>query len=223
MDGANPRQYFDPKPQSASRPKPIQLTLPDRTIGLTTDSGVFSGGAVDAGTKYLLLDAPEPPAEATNLLDLGCGYGPIAITLALRAPQTTVWAVDVNERAVKLCESNAIAAGATGVRAFVAASPSHASAAGMPSEVQFDAIYSNPPIRIGKPALRNLLTGWLSRLTPDGHAYLVVQKHLGSDSLAQWLIESGWPTCRIGSRSGFRLLDVTTAQDTVAPANDGTP
>ena len=210
MDGTTPGQYFEPQPAVPSRPRQVRLTLPDLTIELATDSGVFSGDGVDAGTKYLLLDAPPPPDGPIDLLDLGCGYGPIAITLARRAPLATVWAVDVNERAVGLCAANAATAGATGVRALAAADPDSAVAAGLPALTQFGAIYSNPPIRIGKAALHSLLSGWLTHLVPGGHAYLVVQKHLGSDSLQRWLELQGWPTTRISSRAGFRLLDVTT-------------
>jgi 16S rRNA (guanine1207-N2)-methyltransferase len=208
VDGTTPGQYFEPQPGVASRPRAVRLTLPDLTLDLTTDSGVFSGDAVDAGTKYLLLDAPAPPPGPVDLLDIGCGYGPIAITIARRAPEATVWAVDVNERAAGLCRANAAAAGASGVRTLVAGDPATAEAAGLPADVRFSAIYANPPIRIGKPALHDLLAGWLGRLAPDGHAYLVVQKHLGSDSLARWLTERGWPTSRLGSRAGYRLLDV---------------
>ena len=211
MDGTTPGDYFDPQPGVASRPRTVRLTLPDVTLDLATDSGVFSGDGVDAGTKYLLLDAPAPPPGPVDLLDIGCGYGPIAITLARRAPEATVWAVDVNERAVGLCRTNADIAGVPGVRTLVAGDPPTAEAAGLPADVRFAAIYTNPPIRIGKAGLHDLLAGWLGRLAIGGHAYLVVQKHLGSDSLARWLTDQGWPTSRLGSRAGFRLLDVAAA------------
>jgi len=220
VDGTSPGQYFEPQPTTPSRPRSVRLTLPDLTLDLTTDAGVFSGGGVDAGTKYLLLDGPPPPAGAVDLLDVGCGYGPIAVTLARRNPEATVWAVDVNERAVGLCAANAEAAGAPGVRALAAADPGAAVAAGLPEATRFAAIYSNPPIRIGKPALRALLTAWLSRLASGGHAYLVVQKHLGSDSLVRWLEGEGWPTTRIDSRAGYRLLDVTTPSPTPTDGDD---
>jgi len=209
VDGTTPGQYFEAQPAVASRPRAVRLTLPDLTVELTTDAGVFSGDAVDAGTKYLLLDAPPPPTGPVDLLDLGCGYGPIAITLARRSPAATIWAVDVNERAVALCATNARAAGADAVRALVAADPTTAAVAGLAGDIRFAAIYSNPPIRIGKTALHRLLTDWLPRLAAGGHAYLVVQKHLGSDSLARWLDGQGWPTTRLSSRAGYRLLDVT--------------
>jgi 16S rRNA (guanine1207-N2)-methyltransferase len=146
----------------------------------------------------LLLEGPPPPAEG-DLLDLGCGYGPIAVALARRAPAARVWAVDVNRRALELCATNAEAAGVE-VRA---ATPDE-----VPTDVPFAGIWSNPPVRIGKGALHDLLVTWLERLAPDGRAALVVHRHLGADSLARWLAEQGWPATRIGSRMGYRLLEV---------------
>ena len=188
----------------ASRPATVELSLPDVQLTLGTDRGVFGGSGVDPGTKFLLLDGPRPdPAEGGALLDLGCGYGPIALTLASRAPAATVWAVDVNERARALCAANATSAGLANVRV---AAPDE-----VPSELRFAAIWSNPPIRIGKAALHELLLTWLVRLEPEGQAHLVVQKHLGSDSLARWLTEQGHPTSKLRSRAGYRLLDVEAA------------
>lgn len=191
--------YFDPAPGAASRPSSVRLVLPDLTIELATDRGVFSADRVDAGTKYLLLDGPALPATGT-FVDLGCGYGPIACTLASRAPGATVWAVDVNERARALCRANAEALGLDNV---VVAAPDE-----VPEDVTVDRLWSNPPIRIGKAALHEMLQRWLGRLDPGGVALLVVQKHLGADSLQRWLQGEGWRADRLGSRSGYRLLEV---------------
>ncbi len=191
--------YFDAEPAAASKPATVRLDLPDLSMALTTDRGVFSAERVDPGTKYLLLDAPAPPASGT-FVDLGCGYGPIACTLARRAPGADVWAVDVNERALDLCRRNAEALGLTNVHPIVP-DAGH--------ELAVDLLWSNPPIRIGKAALHDLLRTWLDRLTPAGAAVLVVQKHLGADSLHRWLDGSGWNAERLGSRTGYRLLQVT--------------
>jgi 16S rRNA (guanine1207-N2)-methyltransferase len=192
--------YFDQRPTVPSAPRQVTLALADATIRFTTDRGTFSHGAVDAGTKLLLLKAPPPPATG-NLLDLGCGAGPIALTLARRSPGATVWAVDVNERAVERCRSNAAELGLTNVRAT---SPDR-----VPPTVRFDAIWSNPPIRIGKAALHDLLAHWLGRLEPHGEAWLVVQRHLGADSLARWLADHTWTVERRASAQGYRILHVT--------------
>lgn len=192
--------YFDADPAVGSRPTTVQLDLPDRSLTLATDRGVFSGSRVDPGTKYLLLEAPAPPASGT-FVDLGCGYGPIACTLAARSPAATVWAVDPNARAVALCAANATALGLANVRAVATDA--------VPADLAVDLLWSNPPIRIGKAALHDLLATWLDRLTPAGRAVLVIQKHLGADSLQRWLTDRGWPTERIGSRAGYRLLQVS--------------
>jgi 16S rRNA (guanine1207-N2)-methyltransferase len=155
---------------------------------------------VDRGTRYLLLDGPDLPTGPVDLMDLGCGYGPIACTMASRRPDARVWAVDVNERARGLCRANAAAAGLANVEVVA---PDD-----VPDDVRLAAIWSNPPIRIGKPALHDLLATWLDRLAPGGTAHLVVQRHLGADSLARWLDDRGWATERRSSRKGFRLLDV---------------
>jgi 16S rRNA (guanine1207-N2)-methyltransferase len=193
--------YFDPEPGVASARRTVPLVLPDLSLTLTTDRGVFARDAVDPGTKLLLLEGPRPPAEG-DLLDLGCGYGPVAITLARRSPAATVWAVDRNRRALQLCQENAATAGVE-VRATT---PEE-----VPADIRFAGIWSNPPVRVGKAALHELLATWLARLAPGGRAALVVHRHLGADSLARWLTEEGWPTTRLGSRMGYRLLEVRPA------------
>lgn len=182
-----------------SRPQPVTLRLPDLELPLTTDTGVFGRGGVDPGTLFLLRRGPAPP-PAGEVLDLGTGYGPIAVTLGLRSPQARVWAVDVNRRALALAAGNAHAAGATNV---LAVAPEE-----VPAGVRFAAIYSNPPVRIGLAQLHPLLTGWLDRLAPDGVAHLVVHRHLGSDSLARWLAAEGFACARLASHDGYRILRV---------------
>jgi 16S rRNA (guanine1207-N2)-methyltransferase len=189
--------YFDEHPSVASDLTVVDVALPDVAFTLATDRGVFSHGHVDTGTLLLLQQAPPPPATG-HLLDLGCGAGPIALTLAKRSPSATVWAVDVNDRARALTAENAARNGLVNVRAVA---PDD-----VPDAVELAAIWSNPPIRIGKRALHELLLTWLGRLAPDGEAVLVVQKHLGADSLQRWLVEQGFPTDRIASRAGYRLL-----------------
>jgi 16S rRNA (guanine1207-N2)-methyltransferase len=195
-----PAHYFDARPDVQSRPAEVTLALPDGTVSLGVDRGVFSAGRVDPGTLTLLRTVPAPPATG-NLLDLGCGYGPIAVTLARRAKGATVWAVDINERAVGLTRDNATRLGLGNVRASV---PDQ-----VPAGVSFAAIWSNPPIRIGNDALHDLLAAWLRRLRPDGAAWLVVQRHLGADSLAVWLGTQGWDVRRHASKQGYRILQVT--------------
>jgi 16S rRNA (guanine1207-N2)-methyltransferase len=191
------QQYFAERPDAAPRPGLVHVVLPDLHLELETDSGVFSPSRLDPGTRVLLDTAPPPPA-AGDLLDLGCGYGPLALVLAARSPAARVWAVDVNTRALRLCAGNAERAGLRNVRCAAPDDPR------LPGE--FGLIWSNPPIRIGKPALHALLAQWLGRLVPGAAAFLVVQRHLGSDSLQRWLTDSGWPAGRIAARAGYRVL-----------------
>lgn len=174
----------------------------DRLVTLRTDAGVFAAGGIDPGTRLLLDTGATPPPGGTTLVDVGCGYGPIAVALALRAPDATVWAVDVNVRALELTRRNAEAAG-VGDRVRVVAPDD------VPVGLVVDAIWSNPPVRVGKASLHALLETWLGRLTPDGAAHLVVARNLGADSLARWLADQGHEVTRRASRRGYRLLDVT--------------
>lgn len=192
-------QYFSDRPAVASDPRRVEVLLPDVSFTMTTDTGVFSHGHLDPGTSLLLRTVPTP-ADHAVVLDLGCGAGPIALTLALRVPSACVWAVDVNERARDLCAANAAALDLGTVEV---AAPDE-----VPADVRFDTIWSNPPIRIGKEGLHRMLDDWLRRLVPTGDAWLVVHKHLGADSLQRWLEQSGHRTERIASRSGFRILHV---------------
>jgi 16S rRNA (guanine1207-N2)-methyltransferase len=198
-----PAHYFDARPAVDSEPRAVDLVLPDVTLRLATDRGVFAARAIDPGTKLLLMTAPVD-RTARTLADVGCGYGPIAMALAHRAPDAVVWAIDINERARALCRANAAALG-IGARVQVATPDD------VPPDVVFDAIYSNPPIRIGKPALHALLRRWLLRLKPEGRAYLVVQKHLGADSLARWLTDEGFTVDRLVSRQSYRVFEIGSA------------
>jgi 16S rRNA (guanine1207-N2)-methyltransferase len=197
-------QYFAEQPGAAHRPGTVRVVLPDVYLALATDSGVFSADRLDAGTRFLLEEAPPPPATG-DLLDLGCGYGPLGLVLASRAPAAQVWAVDVNRRAIDLCVRNAARAGLTNVRC-VGIGPSGPDAPQLPE--RYDLIWSNPPIRIGKPALHAMLGSWLLRLAPGAAAYLVVQRNLGSDSLQRWLEQTGWTAARFAARAGYRILEV---------------
>jgi len=194
--------YFDESPAAASAAATVAVSVPGARFSMRTDRGVFSRQRLDRGTEVLLRHAPPPPPSGA-LLDLGCGAGAIALTLALRSPAATVWAVDVNDRARTLCAANAAANAVANLRV--------AAPADVPADVRFEAIWSNPPIRIGKPALHAVLTTWLDRLARRGHALLVVHKHLGSDSLQRWLEAGGWSTARIHSSGGFRLLRLERA------------
>jgi 16S rRNA (guanine1207-N2)-methyltransferase len=195
--------YFTAQPGSPDALRPLAVRLAGTDLDLVTAGGVFSPDRVDLGTQVLLREVPEPPAEG-DLLDLGCGWGPVSISLALLSPAARVWGVDVNERSLDLLRRNAAAAGTGNVRAV---RPDE-----VPDDVRFAALWSNPPIRVGKAVLHDMLMQWLPRLRPGASAYLVVQRNLGSDSLHRWLDATlgpdGYAVTRHASAKGFRVLHV---------------
>lgn len=195
-----PDHYFSARPAAPDERRKITVDLAGRTLQVQTAGGVFSPGHVDLGTRVLLREVPDPP-QTGDLLDLGCGWGPLALTMALLAPDARVWAVDVNERALDLVRTNA--------RRLGLANLSAARPDDVPDDVRFAAIWSNPPIRVGKDALHDLLRRWLPRLAPGGEAWLVVGRNLGADPLHRWLAdELAGSVDRAASAKGFRVLRV---------------
>lgn len=194
--------YFSADPTSAERPRMISATLAGQTYDLHSASGVFSPDHLDHGTGVLLANTPTPPPGG-DFLDLGCGWGPIALTMALKSPRARVWAVDVNQRALDLVRKNAEIVGATNIQAVT---PDE-----VPEDVRFRTIWSNPPIRVGKSELHNLLQRWIPRLDERSDAWLVVARNLGSDSLQRWMagtFDEGYSIYRSATSKGFRVLRV---------------
>lgn len=197
--------YFTAEPASPDERRARTVHLAGRDVEVETAGGVFSPDHLDAGTEVLLRHVPDPPRDG-DLLDLGCGWGPVALSLGLLAPHARVWAVDVNERALDLTRRNAARLGVAGL---TATRPED-----VPDDVRFAAIWSNPPIRVGKETLHAMLRQWLRRLVPGGEAYLVVAKNLGSDSLLRWLateLDGAAEVDRVATARGFRVLRVVAA------------
>ena len=230
---AGAEHYFSANPGSRRQERTVALELPDVSASLRSDRGVFSAHRIDPGTRLLLKHAPLPAAAggsaAANgttpvsggdggrtLADVGCGYGPIAVALALRAPDATIWATDVNSRARELAVANLATSGVTvagggdpggGARARVC-SPEE-----IPPGLRVDGVYCNPPVRIGNAALDELLLQWLGRLHPGGFAVVVMHKNLGADSLVRRLSAQGWPSQRLAIGGGYRVLQIPAATD----------
>ncbi|MBA3529549.1 MAG: methyltransferase [Propionibacteriaceae bacterium] len=192
--------YFTDTPMGPEQRRTIRARIWGDDIELYTANGVFSGDRLDLGTSVLLRESPLPQGSP-RLLDLGCGYGPIAVALALNCPGAVVDAVDVNDRALALCRDNARAHGVADRVTVLRPEDADPSA-------RYAEIWSNPPIRIGKEALHQLLGSWLPRLTPTGIARLVVSRNLGADSMQRWLIDQGYDCQRLASAKGFRVLTV---------------
>jgi 16S rRNA (guanine1207-N2)-methyltransferase len=192
--------YFSGTPTGPEHRRALEVEVWGRTFTLQSANGVFAADHLDRGTTVLLRESV-PPTGRPDVLDLGCGYGPVALGIALACPGARVDAVDVNERALALCRDNAAGLGvADRVRVL------------LPEQVEasrtYDEIWSNPPIRVGKDALHTLLLTWLPRLRPTGTARLVVSKNLGADTLQRWLVEQGFGCERAASSKGFRVLAV---------------
>ncbi len=194
--------YFSASPDSQPALRDITFRVADREFSVQAASGTFSASKLDPGTSILLSKYEEFPSEG-NVLDLGCGWGPISLAIASFSPQTKVWAVDVNTRSLELAKKNSAKLGLGNVKVVTADQ--------IPGNLRFDAIWSNPPIRIGKAALHELLQTWLPRLESGGRAMLVVQKQLGADSLLAW-IQTEFPeltASRFSTDKGFRVLEIT--------------
>jgi 16S rRNA G1207 methylase RsmC len=202
MDGMTGEHYFTQAPGAAPDRHEVAFAAGGRDFTLVASAGVFSARRLDPGTAVLLRKAPLPGSRGGVYLDLGCGYGPIAMVLAASSPAATVYAVDVNQRALELVGENAARLGFAD--RVVPVTPE-----GVPDGVCFDEIWSNPPIRIGKAQLHETLLRWLPRLAPHGTGWLVVGRHLGGDSLQGWLTGQGYRTQKHASQKGYRVLQVT--------------
>ena len=191
--------YFSEQPTGEFKPKKIFTAIDGQRVELFTAGGTFSPDHMDTGTAILLEHADQAPSTG-NLLDLGCGWGPIALTLAKKNPEATVWAIDVNERSLELTRMNAEKLGLANIRAV------HID--DVPADLKFTGIWSNPPIRVGKEALHEILTKWLVRLEDECEAYLVVSKDLGAESLLKWMQTEfeNLQSERIETAKGFRII-----------------
>lgn len=193
--------YFSEKPATPAAERDIDVTIRDRDYRVTTSAGVFSHDGVDRGTQVLFRYAPTPPAGGVAL-DLGCGWGPISLALAAET-EARIIAVDINERARHLTRMNAERAGAT----IEVLTPGEALE--IVTETGITTLWSNPPVRIGKTALYELMETWLAHLR--GQAHLVMSKNLGADSFASWL-QGNYDVARLGTAKGFRVLQVSPRQ-----------
>lgn len=200
--------YFSPHADLAapatSELREVTVQARSQDLLLVTSDSVFSSGGLDTGTAQLLKKAPELP-ESGTFLDLGCGWGAVAAIMASESPAASVWAVDVNQRALALTARNAETLGLENIEVKEA---SQGLAQAQSEGIRFDVIWSNPPVRIGKAAMREMLFKWLGLLSEVGQAILVVNRHLGADSLATWLQTQGFTVSRLASRKGYRILEV---------------
>lgn len=198
-------QYFSANPNSLDLRRTLHVDLRGHDVNVQVSNGVFSSSKLDLGTAVLLKHAPQPP-ENGRFFDIGCGWGAISLALGFESPNAQIYAVDVNERALELTDINAKNAGLNNIHTYLVED------ALKEDELKdIDLIWSNPPIRVGKDVLHNILLTWLPRLKVGGAAYLVVQKNLGSDSLIPWLSKNlgeDFSVEKYASSKGYRIIEV---------------
>lgn len=198
-------QYFSANPNSLDLRRTLQVDLRGKEVSVQVSNGVFSSSKLDLGTAVLLKHAPQPP-ENGRFFDIGCGWGAISLALGFESPNAQIYAVDVNERALELTNINAKNAELNNIHTYLVED-----ALKEDSSKNIDLIWSNPPIRVGKDVLHNILLTWLPRLKVGGAAYLVVQKNLGSDSLIPWLSKNlgeDFSVEKYASSKGYRIIEV---------------
>ena len=170
--------YYTRVPQSESKPVGCEYTYRGVALTFQTDAGVFSKGEVDTGTRLLLEALPEEMSG--EILDLGCGWGVIGISVAKKWPGTRVTMADVNTRALDLSRENAKRNGA---EVTCVESDGMAELA----EKTFDAVVTNPPIRAGKQVIYKMFADAAAQLKPGGALYLVIRKQQGAESCMKYL------------------------------------
>ena len=189
--------YYTRDPQSASRPAECLFEYRGVSLNFTTDAGVFSRGEVDTGTRLLLEALPEEMAG--EILDLGCGWGVIGISIARKWPETRVTMADVNLRALELTRENAkrnraevICTESDGMEAFAGKT--------------FDAVVTNPPIRAGKQVIYKMFADAAGCLKPGGALYLVIRKQQGAESCIRYLQTLYKRTEKLDKSGGFWVI-----------------
>jgi len=198
------QHYFSEQPQADAKTHSVEFELEGTVFNLTAASGTFSSTRLDSGTRVLLKESALFPVSGT-VLDIGCGWGPISLAVATLRPETEVFGLDVNSRSLELAQANAAA---LKLKNFKAVRAEH-----IPNELLFDAIWSNPPIRVGKAVLHQLMQTWIPRLKPGASAMLVVQKQLGAESFQKWLAETftGFDVAKQSIDKGYRVIRVTNS------------
>lgn len=189
--------YYTRTPQSASRPAECSFTYRGIDLVFETDAGVFSRGEVDTGTRLLLEALPEEMHG--EILDLGCGWGVIGISIARKWPGTQVTMADINTRALDLSRKNAernraevICAESDGMEAL--------------ADRNFDAVVTNPPIRAGKQVIYKMFADAAHRLKPGGALYLVIRKQQGAESCIRYLETIYAKVEKLDKSGGFWVL-----------------
>lgn len=196
-------QYYTADPSSESRPVPCEFTYRGETLHFMTDAGVFSKGELDTGTRLLLEALPEELRG--DVLDLGCGWGPVGIAMKKHWPELHVVMADVNHRALDLSRENAKR---NGTETECLESDGMSALNGY----SFDAVMTNPPIRAGKQVIYKMFADSAERLKDTGSLYLVIRKQQGGDSCIRYLQTLFASVEKISKSGGFWVIRATKAE-----------
>jgi len=191
--------YFSSDPTAPKKTVNILLEVAGTEIAIEAASGTFSSSKLDAGTAVLLKHDNHFPKDG-NVLDVGCGWGPIGLSIAKTRAKTKVYGIDINQRSIEQSNLNSTSLGLENYWAMHSKD--------LPEDIRFSGIWSNPPIRVGKKVLHELMETYIPRLEPGGKAMLVVQKNLGADSFQRWLT-SRFPEAevsRLATDKGYRVI-----------------
>jgi 16S rRNA (guanine1207-N2)-methyltransferase len=196
--------YFSSDPAAPKKTVNVLLEVAGTEIPIEAASGTFSSSKLDAGTAVLLKQDSHFPKDG-NVLDIGCGWGPIGISIARISTETQVYGIDINQRSIEQSNLNAASLGLQNYWAMHSKD--------LPQDIKFSGIWSNPPIRVGKKVLHELMETFIPRLEPGGKAMLVVQKNLGADSFQRWLSVTFPETevSRVATSKGYRVISVVSS------------
>lgn len=189
--------YYSAKPTATHEPHEFELTLRGRKFVFVTDAGVFSKKGIDYGSKFLIEEMEIQQHD--QVLDVGCGYGPIGLCAAALANSGKVTMIDINERAVMLCRTNANRNGISNVTIM------QSDLLAQVAEQSFDKILTNPPIRAGKETVHRIFEQSFEALVPGGQLWVVIQKKQGAPSAFTKLGSLFDSVMEVGKDKGFRI------------------
>ncbi|MGE7092810.1 class I SAM-dependent methyltransferase [Lysinibacillus sp. NPDC048646] len=192
--------YYTSKPQTESKPRHWTFKLLGHTFSFETDAGVFSKSEVDFGSR-VLIDTFEMPEIDGAVFDVGCGYGPIGLSIAKANPERTIFMMDINERAVALSQKNAQVNGVQNVRIFVSDGLSM-----VDNDAKAAAILTNPPIRAGKDTIFRFYDGAYDKLVTSGELWVVIQKKQGAPSTISYLEEKFLEVDVVEKKKGYWII-----------------
>ena len=191
--------YYSKKPQVESKPRQFKFTLRGFVLSFETDTGVFSKNEVDFGSRVLIETFEMPNLEGV-VLDVGCGYGPIGLSIAKSYADRTIYMVDINERAVTLSKKNAEVNGIQNVHIFESDGLSAV------NDVRAAAILTNPPIRAGKDTIFKFYDEAYERLVESGELWVVIQKKQGAPSTVSKLEEKFSEVEVVEKKKGYWII-----------------